>query len=179
MLLLFQFSAENIVAPTRHRSSSCYSLIQTKCQGGNKYALPITVKFDQSTRRFGRISFARLLKLIKHVALLFYLLSPYLLLCMRGLRNVSWLVGCFGFNGPLRQYFSLYRAVSQKRGRKRREWIDESKNVQTTPTRTYCKCSRPLPYCNPNCRTPQHWKFTQHHRTTRPPQKKCQKYIYY
>ena len=22
------------------------------------------------------------------------------------------LVGCFGFNGPLRQYFSLYRAVS-------------------------------------------------------------------
>ena len=28
----------------------------------------------------------------------------------------SWLVGCFGFNGPLRQYFSLYRAVSQKEG---------------------------------------------------------------
>ena len=42
------------------------SLIQTKCQGGNKYALPITVKFDQSTRRFGRISFARLFKLTKH-----------------------------------------------------------------------------------------------------------------
>ena len=50
-----------------------------------------------------------------------------------------------------------------------RERIDESKNVQTTPTRTYCKSSRPLPYCIPNCRTPQHWKFTQHHRTTRPP----------
>ena len=48
--------------------------------------------------------------------------------------------------------------------------MDESKNVQTTPTRTYCKCSRPLPYCNPNCRTPRNWKFTQHHRTTRPPQ---------
>ena len=27
-----------------------------------------------------------------------------------------WLVGCFGFNGPLRQYFSLYRAVSQRQG---------------------------------------------------------------
>ena len=27
---------------------------------------------------------------------------------------VGWLVGCFGFNGPLRQYFSLYRAVSQR-----------------------------------------------------------------
>ena len=26
----------------------------------------------------------------------------------------SWLVDCFGFNGPLRQYFSLYRAVSQR-----------------------------------------------------------------
>ena len=78
------------------------------------------------------------------------------------------LVGCFGFNGPLRQYFSLYRAVSQREG-ERGERIDESKNVQTTRTRTYCKCSRPLPYCNPNCRTPRHWKFTQHHRTTRPP----------
>ena len=27
-----------------------------------------------------------------------------------------WLLGCFGFNGPLRQYFSLYRAVSQREG---------------------------------------------------------------
>ena len=80
----------------------------------------------------------------------------------------GWLVGCFGFNGPLRQYFSLYRAVSQREG-ERRERIDESKNVQTTPTRTYCKRNRPLPYCNQNCRTPRHWKFTQHHRTTRPP----------
>ena len=55
---------------------------------------------------------------------------------------VGWLVGCFGFNGPLRQYFSLYRAISQREG-ERGERIDESKNVQTTPTRTYCKCSRP------------------------------------
>ena len=27
-----------------------------------------------------------------------------------------WLVGCFGLNGPLRQYFSLCRAVSQREG---------------------------------------------------------------
>ena len=73
-----------------------------------------------------------------------------------------------GFIGPLRQYFSLYRALP-KRGRKRTERIDESKNVQTTPIRTYCKRSKPLAYWNPNCRTPRHWKFTQHHRTTRPP----------
>ena len=69
-------------------SKPMYSLIQMKCQGGNKYALSITVKFDQSTRRFGRISFARLFKLTKHITLLFYLLSPYLLSCMRSSRNV-------------------------------------------------------------------------------------------
>ena len=50
-----------------------------KCQGGNKYALPITVKFDQSTGKFGRISFARLFKLTKHIALLSFI---------RGSRNV-------------------------------------------------------------------------------------------
>ena len=78
-----------------------------------------------------------------------------------GFHRVGWLVG-FGFNGPLRQYFSLYRAVSHRQGEREKEKIDESKNVQTTPTRTYCKRSRPLPYCNPNCRTPRHWKFTQY-----------------
>ena len=46
----------------------------------------------------------------------------------------GWLVGCFGFNGLLRQYFSLYQAVSQReRGRKRGERIEESKKIQTTP----------------------------------------------
>ena len=30
--------------------------------------------------------------------------------------KINMLVGCFGFNGPLRQYFSLYRAVSQREG---------------------------------------------------------------
>ena len=50
--------------------------------------LSVTVKFDQSTRRFGRISFARLFKLTKHITLSFYLFSPYLLSCMRGSKNV-------------------------------------------------------------------------------------------
>ena len=31
----------------------------------------------------------------------------------------SWLVGCFGFNGPLSQYFSLYWAVSQREGERK------------------------------------------------------------
>ena len=30
--------------------------------------------------------------------------------------EVGWLVGCFGFNDPLRQYFSLNQAVSQREG---------------------------------------------------------------
>ena len=29
------------------------------------------------------------------------------------------LVGCFGLNGPLRQYFSLYRAISQREGERK------------------------------------------------------------
>ena len=57
----------------------------------------------------------------------------------------------------MRQYFSLYRAVSRREG-ERRERIDESKNVQTTPTLNYCKRNSPLPDCNQNCRTPRHWK---------------------
>ena len=32
---------------------------------------------------------------------------------------VSWLVGYFGLNGPLRQYFSLYRVVSQREGERK------------------------------------------------------------
>ena len=47
------------------------------------------------------------------------------------------LVCCFGFKGPLRQYFSLYRAVSQWEGERTEKRKGESKNVQTTPNRTY------------------------------------------
>ena len=32
---------------------------------------------------------------------------------------LDWLVGCFGFNSLLRQYFSLYQAVSQREGERR------------------------------------------------------------
>ena len=80
---------------------------------------------------------------------------------------VGWLVVL-----GLRPFETVFQSISgrlPKRGRKRRERIEESKNVQTTPTRTYCKRNRPLPYYHPNCRTPRHWKFTQDHRTTRPP----------
>ena len=55
---------------------------------------------------------------------------------------VGWLVG-FGFNGPLRQYFSLYRAVSQREGEGER--IDESKNVQTTSPAPTASAVGPCP----------------------------------
>ena len=35
---------------------------------------------------------------------------------------VCWLVGCLRLNGPLRQYFSLYRAVSQREGERKERW---------------------------------------------------------
>ena len=34
--------------------------------------------------------------------------------CTARYRKVVHLVGCFGLHGPLRQYFSLYRAVSKR-----------------------------------------------------------------
>ena len=49
---------------------------------------------------------------------------------------VGWLVG-FGFNGPLRQYFSLYRAVSQRegeRGKKGQMRVKMSKQAPPAPT---------------------------------------------
>ena len=47
----------------------------------------------------------------------------------------------FGLNGPLRQYLSQYRAVSQRE----RERIDESKNVQTTPPAPTASAVGPCP----------------------------------
>ena len=44
--------------------------------------------FKHSLQENQRRSFARLFKLTKHIALLLYLLSPYLLSCMKGSRNV-------------------------------------------------------------------------------------------
>ena len=33
--------------------------------------------------------------------------------------RIGWLVDCFGFNSPLRQYSSLYRAVFQREGERK------------------------------------------------------------
>ena len=44
------------------------------------------------------------------------ILIPFFLTLLIAQGLLYGLVGCFGLNGPLRQYFSLYRAVSQREG---------------------------------------------------------------
>ena len=52
-------------------------------------------------------------------------------------RQNCWLdVGCFGFNGPLRQYFSLYRAISQREGERGEKRTDESQKMSKQPPTT-------------------------------------------
>ena len=63
------------------------------------------------------------------------------------IRMVGWLFWAY------RPFETVFQSVSGRlpeRGRKKREMINERKNVQTTPTRTHCKRSSPLPYSNPN-----------------------------
>ena len=48
------------------------------------------------------------------------------------------LVGCFGFSGPVRQYFNLYQAVSQREGERRekgqkRVRVNMSKQLTPAP----------------------------------------------
>ena len=69
--------------------------------------------------------------------------------CSHTTHDWIWLITYFGLNDPLRQYFSLYRAVSQ-RGIKKRKKDRREKNAQTTPYCNYCKRTSSLPYYFPN-----------------------------
>ena len=81
-----------------------------------------------------------------------------------------WSVGCFGLNGPLRQYFSLYRAVSQREGERK----DERKMSKQPPPAPTESTIGPCPTVIQVSRTPWHWKFNQHLRTTQGSQKQDQ-----
>ena len=86
--------------------------------------------------------------------------SYFVHIALLTVKKTGWLVDCFGLNSLLGQYFSLYRAISQREGEKGEKMIDERKNVQTPPTRTYCKHSLgPCPTIIQISRTPQHWKL--------------------
>ena len=56
----------------------------------------------------------------------------------------DWLVGCFGLNGPLRQYFSLYWAVSQREGERKRSFYVKVFYVMGTALsgKLSCPCDR-------------------------------------
>ena len=56
------------------------------------------------------------------------------------------MVGCFGFSGPLRQYFSLYRAVSQREGeREERKDRGEKKCPNNPPPTPAASAIGPCP----------------------------------
>ena len=70
---------------------------------------------------------------------------------------------------------ALWDSISVYIGPSPREWEKEKKsdrwekNVQTSPTRAYCKRNRPLPTIIQISRTPRHWNVypaPSHHRTT-------------
>ena len=66
----------------------------------------------------------------------------------RRYHKIGWLVVL-----DLTAFETVFQSISghlPERGRKQREVIIERKNVQTTPTCTYCKRNRPLPYYNPS-----------------------------
>ena len=80
---------------------------------------------------------------------------------------VGWLF--FGLNDPLRQYFSLYRVVSQREGERGEKGQMRVKMFKQPPPAPTARAVGPCPTLIQTSRTPRHWKFTQDHRTTRPP----------
>ena len=83
--------------------------------------------------------------------------------------SVGWLVGYFGLNGPLRQYFSLYRAVSQRERERKEKWETRENLSKQPPPAPTASAVGPCPTIIQIRRTSRHWKLTQHHRGTRPP----------
>ena len=84
--------------------------------------------------------------------------------------KIGWLVD-FRLNDPLRQYFSLYRVVSQREGERAEKGQTRAKMSKQPPPALTARAVGPCPTLIQTSRTPRHWKFTQDHRTTRPPPK--------
>ena len=77
---------------------------------------------------------------------------------------VGWLV-VLGFE-------TVFQSISgrlRERGRRKRELIDERKMSTQPPPAPTASVVDPCPTLIQISRTPWHWKFTQNHRTTRPP----------
>ena len=71
----------------------------------------------------------------------------------------------------LRPFETVFQSISDRlpeRGRKKkREMIDERKMSKPVPPAPTAGTVGPCPTIIQISRTPRHWKFTQHHRTTR------------
>ena len=83
-------------------------------------------------------------------------------------KNKDWVVGCFGLNDSFRKYFRLYRAVSQGEEKRREKWQRREKKSKQPPTASTASAVGPCSTTIQISRTSRQWKFTQHHRTTRP-----------
>ena len=79
---------------------------------------------------------------------------------------VGWL---FWVKRPFETVFQSVSGHLPKRERKRRERIEERKNVQQPTPAPTASTVGPWPTLIQTSKMPRHWKFTQHHRTTRPP----------
>ena len=76
--------------------------------------------------------------------------------------------------GPLNPKLPTYKKSSisgrlPERGRKKREMIDERKMSKQPPPAPTASAVGTCPTIIQIVRTPRHWKFTKHYRTTRPP----------
>ena len=151
------FSLYRSLSKTERKENRNYGLekkniqtVQTRKHCKHSKPLPYTIQIGRTPRHWQSTIASLLIPPMHH---------PYYI----------WLVGWFGLNGSLSEYFSLYRDVSQREEERKEKWLKWEKNVQITPTRTYCKHSRPLPIIIQISRTPRHWKFAQRCRTPNRP----------
>ena len=75
----------------------------------------------------------------------------------------------FWVSRPFETVFQSKSGRLPERGRKKREMIDERKIFKQPPPASTASAVSPCPTMIQISRTPRLWKFTQHHRTTRPP----------
>ena len=72
-------------------------------------------------------------------------------------------------DGPIQLQYCLKGPLSPKQPTKKKK-RREKKNAQTSPPAPTASAVGPCPAIIQISRMPRHQKFTQHHRTTRPPQ---------
>ena len=105
---------------------------------------------------FGRGSFKKHSCVIISKSLFWFMrrshFKVFLFLALVAILFNGFLVGCFGFYGPLRQYFSLYRAVSHRQKRAK----IEKKCPNKPPPAPTASAIGPCPTIIQTSRTPRH-----------------------